>query len=69
MVPKKLIVFRWITGMAFGVEFDWDLCAMNLWCGIFSIMFIWNIKEFRENLHEISKENSDVEQRDNHNDK
>lgn len=56
-VPKRMVIVRWVSGLAVGLDIDWDLSALNIWLGIISITYVWNLQRFRDNLIELSKDN------------
>jgi len=56
-VPKRAVIFRWVSGFAVGFDIDFDMAAVNIWVGIVSVTVIWNLENFRDNLIGLSKDN------------
>ncbi len=55
-MPKRLVIVRLVSGLAVGIDIDWDMSALNIWLGLVSITYVWNLQRFRENLEELKED-------------
>lgn len=57
MVPKHALIIRLVQGLVVGIDFDWELAAVNLWVGPIMFTYVWNTKTYKEALMGLSKDN------------
>ncbi len=56
-MPKRMVIVRWVSGVALGFDIDFDMAAVNMWFGIISVTYVWDLEKFRDNLIQLSKDN------------